>query len=66
MTHQHAPRDYDREIADLTALATALVPSEPQPQLVYPAPSIAESPGIEIITTEPQGDANANTGQDRR
>jgi len=58
-------RDYDDEIATMLGLATALTERVAQQQFVFPPPAISKLPGVSIVTSEQQGDPNADAREDR-
>lgn len=57
-------RKYDDEIATMLALATSVTDLAAQPQFVYPPPAISDLPGVSIVTSEQQGDPNADARED--
>ncbi len=58
-------RNYDDEIATMLGLATSLIEPVAQHQFVFPPPAISDLPGVSIVTSEQQGDPNADAREDR-
>lgn len=66
MTKAASGRDFDAEIAAMVALATAMADRAEPVQFSYPAPALSEIPGLVVVSTAPQGEADANKREDRR
>jgi hypothetical protein len=66
MPQENPRQDFDQEIAKMMALATVLSGDLPRTTYVYPAPPVSTLPGISIVTSELQGERNADTREDSR
>jgi hypothetical protein len=60
MTQETSHADFDREIARLRELATALTDPLALPTFTYPAPPALSLPGVVVVTNEDQRDTNAD------
>lgn len=66
MTKDSPARDFDSEIAAMIALATSVTDGTLGPHFAFPVPSLAQTPGVIIVSTTQQGEADANEREDCR
>lgn len=66
MQQQDPIRNFDQEVASMMGLATALTGDVASTPYVFPMPPLSTLPGITIVTSEYQGEQNADKREDSR